>query len=123
MLLALRSLSLIALLLSFVNLRAAEPVKLDDGGYRFANDLYEAVIDTRGRLASLKVNGQEILSPPSVNAKVYGASLVGGADNRTPQDLPKLTIEMGMVVARGQGRELRLCNTLHDISIWSVIQH
>ncbi len=52
-------------------------------------------------LASLRVNGQEVLSPGSVNAKVYGASLVGGPEHRTPLDLPRITLESGMVVALG----------------------
>jgi len=84
----------------------AELMVLRDGGYRFQNSLYEATVDLHGRLASLKVSGHEILSPPSVNGRCYGASLVGGPDNRTPLDLPQLAIESGMVVARGEGREL-----------------
>ena len=44
--------------------------------------------------------------PPSVNAKVYGASLVAGPEHRTPLDLPRMAIEAGMVVARGDGREV-----------------
>jgi cephalosporin-C deacetylase len=86
--------------------QAAEPVWLPDGGYQFHSDLYDAIVDRHGRLASLRVNGQELLSPGSVNAKVYGASLVAGPEHRTPLDLSRMTIESGMMVARGDGREV-----------------
>jgi cephalosporin-C deacetylase len=85
---------------------SGEPAPLKDGGYQFQNESYRAEIDAHGRLASLQIHGQEVLSPPSVNAKVYGASLVGGPDHRTPLDLPRIGLESGMVVARGDGREI-----------------
>jgi hypothetical protein len=34
--------------------RAAEPVRLKEGGYRFRGELYEATVDGHGRLASLQ---------------------------------------------------------------------
>ena len=60
-------------LLSTPYAAAAQPVRLQDGGYRFQGELYQASVDRRGRLASLQVNGQEVLLPPAVNAKVYDA--------------------------------------------------
>jgi cephalosporin-C deacetylase len=104
--LVLRQLPWLLVLLGSLHARAAEPVRLKEGGYRFRGELYEATVDGHGRLASLRVNGQEVLSPGSVNAKVYGASLVGGPEHRTPLDLPQITLESGMVVARGDGREI-----------------
>ena len=103
---AVHQLPWVLVLLSAASVSAAEPVRLQDGGYRFQGELYQATVDRHGRLASLQVNGQEILLPPAVNAKVYGASLVAGPEHRTPLDLPQITIESGMVVARGDGREV-----------------
>ena len=40
--------------------QASEPVRLEEDGYRFDGKLYEAVVDRHGRLASLRVNGQEV---------------------------------------------------------------
>ena len=103
---AVRQLAWILVLLTVAPTSAAEPVRLPDGGYRFDGECYQAVVDLHGRLATLQVNGQNILLPPSVNAKVYGASLVAGPEHRTPLNLPRMTIEAGMVVARGDGREV-----------------
>ena len=103
---AVRQLAWVLVLLAATRTSAAEPVPLKDGGYQFNGECYQAVVDLHGRLATLQVNGQDILLPPSVNAKVYGASLVAGPEHRTPLDLPRMTIEAGMVVARGDGREV-----------------
>ena len=102
---AVRQLRWLLVLLTAGRASPAEPVRLQDGGYRFQGELYQATVDRHGRLASLQVNGQEILLLPAVNAKVYGACLVAGPEHRTPLDLPRITIESGMVVARGDGRE------------------
>jgi len=103
---ATRQLPWFLVLLSAPHASAAQPVRLQGGGYRFQGELYQATVDRHGRLASLQVNGQEILLPPAVNAKVYGASLVAGPEHRTPLDLSRITVEAGMVVARGDGREM-----------------
>jgi hypothetical protein len=81
-------------------------VQHQDGRYVFRNDRYEAVINLRGRLESLKVEGEDFLSPPTVHANAYGAALVGGPDHRTAFDLPDVRLEADMVVARGDGREI-----------------
>ena len=84
-------LSWLLVLLASLNAPAAELVRIKEGGYRFRSELYEAVVDGHGRLASLQVSGQEILSSPATNAKVYGAALVAGPEHRTPLDLPRIT--------------------------------
>ena len=92
----------------FLSLRcaAAEPTKQADGGYGFENELYAATIDAQGRLKSLKVKGDEMFSQGDVNPKGIGASFIGGTDSRTLLPAPDITIEGGMVVARGGGREV-----------------
>ena len=80
--------------------------KEPDGSYRFQNDRYAAVVNPRGRLESLTVEGEEFLSPPAVHANAYGAALVGGPEHRTAFDLPDVRVEVGLVVARGAGREV-----------------
>lgn len=102
----LRPVTCLSVLLAPLPALAAEPLPLAGGGYRFHGEHYEAMIDGHGRLASLQVNGQEMLSPLSANAKAYGASLVGGPEHRTSLDLPHVTMASGMVVARGDGREI-----------------
>ena len=80
--------------------------KEQDGHYRFRYQRYEAVINPRGRLESLKVEGEEFLSPPTLHANAYGAALVGGPGHRTAFVLPDVRLEADMIVARGEGREL-----------------
>ena len=69
----------------FQHTLGAEPgfIKDADGGYRYTNALYTAVIDNQGRLQSLQVSGVEMLSQADVNPKGIGASFIGGADSRT----------------------------------------
>jgi cephalosporin-C deacetylase-like acetyl esterase len=81
-------------------------VKNGDGSYRYANELYTAVIGNEGRLRSFQVQGTELLSQADVNPKGTGASFIGGADSRTFLPTPNITLEAGMVVARGGGREV-----------------
>ena len=47
-----------------------------------------------------------MLSQADVNPKGIGASFIGGADSRTLLPVPDITLEAGMVVARGGGREV-----------------
>ena len=69
-------------LLSAAFASAAEPVRLQDGGYRFQGELYQATVDRHGRLASLQVNGQEILLPPV--GQCQGLRRVPGGGAGTP---------------------------------------
>jgi len=85
---------------------AAGLEKQKDGGYRFANDLYQATIDPQGRLMSLTLKGEEMFSHAYVNSKAIGASFIGGANSRMFLPTPNITIEANMVVARGDGREV-----------------
>jgi hypothetical protein len=80
--------------------------KEPDGSYRFQNGRYAAVVNPRGRLEALTVEGEEFLSPPGGHANPYGAALVGGPDHRTALDLSDVRVEAGVVVARGAGREV-----------------
>ena len=84
----------------------SEPVKLADGSYQCKNDLYQATVDTQGRLASLKIKDLEVLYQGEPTKKLLGAAFVGGADSRTLLSAPNLTLEAGMVVARGEGLEI-----------------
>lgn len=67
-----RQLAWVLVLLAAAPTSAAEPVQLPDGGYQFNGELYQAVVDRHGRLATLHVNGQNILLPPSVIHSING---------------------------------------------------
>ena len=77
---------------------AGEAVPIQGGGYRYACDAYQATIDATGGWRRSTWPDRRFSLSPSVNPQVYGASLVWGPDHRTPQDLPNITIESGMVV-------------------------